>query len=268
MKRQEYTEKLIHLYKNTFKKEGQPSERYYQTKPTIPWIGEHYDKHRILIYASAENLGDWVDETKYRSAFFTEKAFNRHTNFWNKKDEGEIGIEPFDSGGLRLVGIMCLQKMGFEVPIKGDITSYIAVANLSKFSLRRNGKHNNDVGKKDLTPSRIYLQHDIKVLKPKIVINASGKKNLPLLEEHTPPPHVIDLPQYTNRQLGFWHLRKKVSCCEERGFRPILTNLINEYSGQVKKTKKNKISGGIIKNKDFVRYFRLVKGKLDMIPQH
>jgi len=261
MKKQECTEKLIYLYKNTFKKEGQPSERYYQTKPTIPWIGEHYDKHQILIYASAENLSvNYINGNK--PPFKTEKAFNRHSYFWNEKDKGEIGIEPFDKGGLRLVGIMCLRKLGFEVPKTGDITSYVAVANLSKFSLKRIGKHNNDVGKKDLTPSRIYIQHDIKVLKPKIVINASGKKNLQLLEDHTPSSHIIDLPQYIHHQRGFWHLRKKVSCCEVQEFRPILTNLINEYGGQVKKIK-NKISDGAIKSKDFIRYFCLVERKLN-----
>ena len=257
MNRQEYTAQLLHLYKDTFRKEGQPSERYYQTKPTIPWVGDHYGEHRILIYASAENLSDcWIEDNK--PPFKTEKAFNRHTNFWNEK--AEIGIEPFDTGGLRLVGIMCLQKLGFEVPKTGDITSYVAVANLSKFSLKHPGKRNKDVGKKDLTPSWVYIQHDIDVLKPRIIINASGKK---LLEECTPSSSVVDLPQYTDRQLGFWHLRKKGLCCEVQEFRPILTNLINKYSGQVKKIKKNKISDGTIKSKDFIRYFCLVERKLN-----
>lgn len=252
MERQEYTEKLAHLYEDTFKKEGRPSECYYQTKPTIPWIGDYYGEHRILIYASAENLGDWVYETEYRSAFFTEHAFNRHTNFWNKKDEGKIGIEPFDIGGLRLVGIMCLRKLGFEVPPMQDITTYVAVANLSKFSLKRIGKRNNDVDKKDLTPSLVYVQHDIEVLEPGIIINASGKK----LKNHTPPSDVIDLPQYTHQQLGFYHLRKKVSCYDVQEFRPVLTSLIKEYSGQLKEVEKK------ISNDDFVRYFCLVQRRL------
>jgi len=267
MKEQEYTEKLVHLYKDTFEKEGQPSERYYQTKPTIPWICKHYGEHRILIYASAENLGDWVYGTEYRSAFFTEEAFNRHTNFWNKKDEGKIGIEPFDTGGLRLVGIMCLRKLGFEVPKTGDITSYVAVANLSKFSLlKRNSKNANVKTKRDMKPSCNYLQVDIEVLKPNLIINASGmwgdwlKK---IFEKFAP---VINLPQYTDRQLGFWHLRKNGLCCGVQEFRPILTNLINEYGGQVKKIK-NKISDGTIRSKDFIRYFCLVERELAQLKE-
>lgn len=260
MKRQEYTEKLVHLYKDTFKKEGQLSECYYQTKPTIPWIGDHYGEHRILIYASAENLNDdWIRKGKNKSLFYGEEAFNRHARFWECDEK--IRIEPFDTGGLWLVGIMCLRKLGFEVPPMQDITTYVAVANLSKFSLKRIGKRNNDVGEKELTPSWVYIKHDIEVLRPRIVINASGKKNLQLFKEHTPSLHVVDLPQYTDRQLGFYHLRKKVSCCEVQEFRPLLTSLIKEYSGQLKKVEK-KISDGTIKNDDFVRYFCLVQQRL------
>jgi len=264
MKTQEYIEKLVHLYKDTFKKdkkEGWLSQRYYQTKPTIPWIGDHYGEHRILIYASAENLNDdWI--RKNEALLYREEAFNRHARFWECDEK--IRIEPFDTGGLRLVGIMCLLKLGFEVPKRGDITSYVAVANLSKFSLKPIGKRNRDVGKKELTPSWVYIQHDIEVLKPRIVINASGKRNLQLLENHTPSSHVIDLPQYTHGQLGFYHLRKKVPCSEVQEFRSVLTSLIKEYSGQLKKVQ-NKISEGTIKSDDFVRYFCLVQRKLRKI---
>jgi len=207
LEKQEYTEKLVYLYEDTFKEEGWPPERYYQTKPTIPWIGDHYGEHRILIYASAENLGDvWIG--KNEALFNGEEAFNRHARFW-ESGEKEIGIAPFDTGGLRLVGTMCLRKLQFEMPKTEDVTRYVAVANLSKFSLKRTGKCNRDVGEKELKLSRSYIQHDIEVLKPRIVINASGKK----LKNHTPSSDVIDLPQYTHQQLGFYHLRKKVSCC-------------------------------------------------------
>jgi len=165
-----------------------------------------------------------------------------------------------------LVGIMCLRKLGFEVPEKGDITSYIAVANLSKFSLKRIGKYNNDVGKKDLTPSMIYIQHDIKVLKPKIVINASGKKNLHLFEDHNPSSHVIDLPQYTKNQLGFHHLRRKGLDSQVLKLKCFLEELIDKYKtilGDVCK----KMSNGVIRSDDFVRYFCLVQRELDRIPQ-
>ena len=258
MKRQEYTEKLVHRYKDTFrnKKDGQPSKHYYQTKPTIPWVGDHYSEHRILIYASAENLNDdWI--RKNEVLFYQEEAFNRHARFWECDEK--IRIEPFDKGGLRLVGIMCLRKLGFEVPKTGDITSYVAVANLSKFSLKRIDKRNKDVGKKELTPSWVYIQHDIEVLKPRIIINASGKKNLQVLKDHTPSSYVIDLPQYTHGQLGFYYLRKKVSCCEVQKFRPVLTNLIKEYGSQLKEVE-NKISNG---GDDFIRYFCLVERKLN-----
>ncbi|GAH57284.1 unnamed protein product, partial [marine sediment metagenome] len=252
MKRQEYTAKLLHLYKDTFRKEGQPSERYYQTKPTIPWVGDHYGEHRILIYASAENLGDWVDETKNKSAFFTEHAFNRHNFFWSGK--GEIGIEPFDRGGLRLVGIMCLRKLGFEVP--KDITSCVAVANLSKFSLKRNGSNADVKTKRDMKPSCNYLQIDLKVLKPNLIINASGMGGVwlkKIFEEFTP---VINLYQYTKTQRAFHNLRSKIEDLQVQEFRPVLTKLIKEYGDQLKEIE-NKIS-----KDDFIRYFCLVQSKL------
>ena len=254
MNRQEYTAQLLHLYKDTFRKEGQPSERYYQTKPTIPWVGNHYGEHRILIYASAENLScGYINNNK--PPFKTEDAFNRHTYFLNEKGKGEIGIEPFDRGGLRLVGIMCLRKLGFEVP--KDITSYVAVANLSKFSLKRNGSNADVKTKKDMKPSCNYLQIDLEVLKPNLIINASGMGGVwlkKIFEEFTP---VINLYQYTKTQRAFHNLRSKITDLQVQGFRPVLANLIKEYGGQLKEIK-NKIS-----KDDFIRYFCLVERKLN-----
>ncbi len=269
MKRQEYAEKLIQLYEDTFKKEGQPSERYYQTKPTIPWIGDHYDKHRILIYASAENLGDWVNGTGNRSAFFTEQAFNRHANFWNKKVKGEIGIAPFDTGGLRLVGIMCLRELGFKVPETEDITSYVAVANLSKFSLKGNGNNVDVKTKKDMKPSCNYLQIDLEELKPDLIINVSGNRGNwldKIFEEFAPNSYVIDLPQYTKNQLGFHYLRRKGLDSQVLKLKCFLEELIDKYEtilGDVCEKKSN----GVIRSDDFVRYFCLVQRELDRIPQ-
>jgi len=254
MNRQEYTAQLLHLYKDTFRKEGQPSERYYQTKPTIPWVGDHYGEHRILIYASAENLSDCYI-TKNEPPFKTEKAFNRHTYFLNEKGKGEIGIEPFDRGGLRLVGIMCLRKLGFEVP--KDITSCVAVANLSKFSLKRNGSNADVKTKRDMKPSCNYLQIDLEVLKPNLIINASGMGGVwlkKIFEEFTP---VINLYQYTKTQRAFHNLRSEITDLQVQEFRPILTNLIKEYGGQLKEIE-NKIS-----KDDFIRYFCLVERKLN-----
>ena len=254
MNRQEYTAQLLHLYKDTFRKEGQPSERYYQTKPTIPWVGDHYGEHRILIYASAENLSDcWTEDNK--PLFKTEKAFNRHAYFWNEKGKGEIGIEPFDRGGLRLVGIMCLRKLGFEVP--KDIISYVAVANLSKFSLKQNGTNADVKTKRDMKPSCNYLQIDLEVLKPNLIINASGMGGVwlkKIFEEFTP---VINLYQYTKTQRAFHNLRSEITDLQVQEFRPILTNLIKEYGGQLKEIE-NKIS-----KDDFIRYFCLVERKLN-----
>lgn len=263
MKRQEYTERLVHLYKDTFKKDGRPSERYYQTKPTIPWIGEHYGEHRILIYASAENLGDWIRKGKNKSLFYGEEAFNRHARFW-ECDEN-IRIEPFDTGGLRLVGIMCLKKLGLEIPQTEHIAHYIAVANMSKFSLlQRNGKNVDVKTKKDMKPSCNYLQIDLEILKPNLIINASGNWGKwldKIFKEFAPGSCVISLPQYAKKQLGFHYLRGEISDLQVQGFKRFLGNLIEKYEailGDVGEKKKN----GAIRSDDFVRYFCLVQQRL------
>jgi len=131
-----------------------------------------------------------------------------------------------------------------------EVADYFAVGNLSKFSLKRQRNHNVDVRPDNLQESTAYLQHDLEVLAPRYIINASGKP-FPFAAVST----IISIPQYTHSQLGFYRLRSKVSEKEVSAFRPVLQQIMNKYKRQLPYMRR-KISNEIIKSDDFVRYFR------------
>ena len=119
--------------------------------------------------------------------------------------------------------------------------------------------------KRDMKSSCNYLQIDLEELRPDLIINASGMGGNwldKIFKEFAPNSYVMDLPQQTDTQLGFWHLQKNGLCCGVQEFRPTLTNLIKKYGGLLKKVE-NKISKEAIRSKDFIRYFCLVQKKLN-----
>lgn len=238
---------LITRYKATFVKNGFP-DGFFETIPPIPWIGQKYSQFKILIYASAENLSQgWI--TKNLDLFTTPAAYNRHTEFM--KREQKIRIQPFDTGGLRLISILCLHLLRFSPSAREDIADYVAVGSLSKFSPMRQQNRNVDVGPDRLRASTAYLQHDLDVLAPRYIINASGKP-LPL----TVTSPIISIPQYTHSQLGFYHLRSRVGDEDVSALRPWLQDAIQEYKEQLSSVCR-KMRDNVIRSADFVRYFCL-----------
>lgn len=127
--------------------------------PYIPLIGKSYEKFKILIYATAQNMADNDDVAKRYSDHFDKlverlyysKNFDRkypHDHLCYK----EVDIAPYNQGVLpALAGIFIYTVCHEALTSFDNIQDHIAVSNYYKFSLH---------GKKDINPVRRSKQFD------------------------------------------------------------------------------------------------------------
>ena len=110
-------EKLLIEYSEIFsQKENRPEWAVKKNNseeiviPSIPFIGKNYEKTKILLYASAENLGDykgcWLDNN--------DVAKNRHRLWLDKHSDNcffpDVHIAPMNKGGLvNIIGYVSMK---------------------------------------------------------------------------------------------------------------------------------------------------------------
>lgn len=146
---------------------------------TIPFIGKEFGKHtRVLLYASAENLVDYTSN-QYTYLDNDDYAINRHRASFDewKEEDGifpSVHIAPVNNGCLAIATCYILEELGIkdkeEQISPTDFLEKIAVANFGKFSIE--GKTNKDYASDSdpLSMSDPYIEEDIKILKPDIII--------------------------------------------------------------------------------------------------
>jgi len=174
-------EKLKIEYSKIFlNKENQPSWAVKKKNidelvyPSIPFVGNDYDKTKIFLYASAENLANycgWLDENKIAS--------NRHRTWFEEKSDNcffpKVHINPLNNGGLvNIVGYVAMKlSPDFQFKTPRELLEGVAFANFGKFSISddRNNKNIDYAGNyKKLSDSIEYIKADLVFLKPKVVI--------------------------------------------------------------------------------------------------
>lgn len=177
-------------------------------RPTIPFVGKKYatQNPKILVYASAENLSEyWKGNDKHWPEDWLDddvRAMNRHRNCFDDKAMQKNKILPYvhcgpmDDGGL-LTAIMYLASKLRDGCVDEPYTFYetIAFGNYGKFSIetelqrtiRSNPQLSNEEKKhlkkylkrcnidyatmlEYLKVSRCYVEEDIIVLKPDVII--------------------------------------------------------------------------------------------------
>lgn len=121
--------------------------------PYIPFVGKHYEKYRILFYATAQNL-KLEDPLLVTYANNREKLIERlwYSNKFKNKypidkfSYTDIDIQPVHDGVIpAYLGIFILTKLGINInKIRNfnNLIDKVAVSNYYKFSLRT--KFNND----------------------------------------------------------------------------------------------------------------------------
>jgi hypothetical protein len=179
----EYVKDLKKAYKNVFKNvENRPKWAVKKSNeediifPAIPFVGNHYEKTRLLLYASAENLvgykndnSTYLDEDKY--------AIDRRRNQYNWKEKPDyfpyIHISPVNDGSLIIVAayILKLLKKKIKYSNPHEFIETIAVDNFAKFSIETNTKNKDYVGDiSKLKASFEYVEKDLAILNPEILI--------------------------------------------------------------------------------------------------
>lgn len=130
--------------------------------PYIPLVGKSYEKFKILIYATAQNMAhnrdvakrysdhfDKLVERLYYSKNFERKYPHNHLSF------NEVDIEPYNQGVLPALAGIFIYTVCHKVLTNFDsIQDHIAVSNYYKFSLH--ALH----GKNDINPVQRSKQFD------------------------------------------------------------------------------------------------------------
>ena len=174
-------EELLKTYAEIFsKKDDQPdwAVRKINNKediviPSIPFIGKCYEKTRILLYASVENLNDYDGRLDDNNI-----AENRH-RFWfdnySNRFFPNFHIEPVSNGALvNIIGYISIKlfpENKFDTP--KELLERVAIANFGKFSIRVEAKMKNiDYAGdyKKLFKSFEYVKADLELLRPNILI--------------------------------------------------------------------------------------------------
>jgi hypothetical protein len=140
--------------------------------PAIPFIGKNYNKTKVLLYASAENLtgyDGYLDNDNF--------AINRRREYYNedKKEEKPfpgVHIGPVGDGSLLIVSAYILNILGIKLEYSTpyEFIEYIAVDNFCKYT--KGSLRNEDYAgvTEKIEKSFSYIENDLKILKPKIII--------------------------------------------------------------------------------------------------
>lgn len=175
MKLNQLEKKIFEEYKCIFKKYP---DWAFQLYPTIPVIGNKMNKmqKRVLSYASAENITNKDYEELRRLPLGEQFCRGRHSqeNQKNNNYFKNVHINPFETGLQYIITWFMLKELGLKKFSNQpyNFAEEIAIANISKFTIRRNeAKRNNDPKAwEEFEPSIPYLTKDFKIIKPDIVI--------------------------------------------------------------------------------------------------
>ena len=156
------------------KKKSNPKEIIH---PSIPFVGKNYDNTKILLYASAENLTYYTEQDDIIDYLDNDKiAIDRHRycfeNCSNDRFFPHVHIEPVNNGALILIAAYItkvLKQKEFANPF--EFAENIAIANFGKFSIQSTNKNYDYAQNPVLLSSSIkYIESDLKILKPEIII--------------------------------------------------------------------------------------------------
>ncbi|MBE6844345.1 MAG: hypothetical protein E7508_01340 [Ruminococcus sp.] len=143
----------------------------------IPFVGKNYSAQdkKILLYASAENLSDYYKNGGYLDD--DNFAVNRHRNFYNDSVSKNmffpnVHIQPINDGVLLIVALYVYQKYcNNDNVTPSEFMERIAFANYCKYTIQSSEKNKDYASNAEyLKESHSYIEQDIAVLKPDIII--------------------------------------------------------------------------------------------------
>jgi hypothetical protein len=215
-----YIENLLKKYIEIFsKKENRPewavnknSNKNELVSPCIPFVGKNYEKSKILLYASVENLNYYTSsknsKIKYEWIEDNEIAINRHRYCFTRCSENSffpnVHIEPVNNGALILIVAYLIEKkikdIQYSTPY--DLVESLSIANFGKFSIQTTKNNNDYAGNYNkLSKSFEYVKSDLETLKPNIIIMPKKiiehNKIIELIKDILPNSLIIPIYQIT-----------------------------------------------------------------------
>jgi len=174
----EYQEKLKERYADLFNADKNKPDWAVKKKakeenihPAIPFVGKSYEKTKLLIYASAENLN-----TDCGHLYDDKEALNRRENTYNRNKNKyfpDLHILPVTDGSLVIVSAYILKKTGkiLQYTTPYEFIEHIAVDNFCKFSIENSGPNMDYAGIiSKVRYSLKYVEADLKILEPDMII--------------------------------------------------------------------------------------------------
>lgn len=144
--------------------------------PYVPFVGEDYSKHRLLVYGMAQNVpqnsGYWENQTSEQKARRLSDA----------SDHQKVSIAPYKQGVLPgLAGMFLHARYGVKLGTLDAVHTHLAVTNYYKFSMN-SGK--NDINPEKLPDPEAYwhlnnqlCEAELRVLQPQHIISFKGWHN-------------------------------------------------------------------------------------------
>ena len=143
--------------------------------PYVPFIGKSYSKHRILVYATAQNISHGhVEKLKWHRPNY--RLYPNGDPSESSRDSArllDIPIEPWRRGILpALVGLFIFAKFGEVIHDLESIQDHVAITNFYKFSLSDQDKDINPVSLLDEVKQKYVrlgttlVEYELDILRP------------------------------------------------------------------------------------------------------
>jgi hypothetical protein len=239
--------------------------------PYVPLVGNKYERYRILIYATAQNIPprnnlreqysknfDKLIERLYYSPGFKKRYPEDRLDFH------EVAIGPYQLGVLpALAGVFIYTIFHQKLRSFDEIQDHIGVSNYYKFSLHNKKDINpNDLPSPDLPPPDEYfvlndqlVSRELEVLKPAYVIAFRGRHVQQLLKKRGFKVEVINDPA--------WILKGASGCLKQQGsWGHKVGEIENNELVQIVNSYLNNLRGSYQGKRDSVRIY-LLKYHLD-----
>jgi hypothetical protein len=252
-----YREKLVKEYKKIFDNNKKPKWAVKKINdsskiihPAIPFVGKNYDKTKLIVYASAENLSFYKEEGYLDD---DEKAiYRRYDSIISDKKKGRyfpnFHCGPIDCGQLLIVSAYILKYLNINLNYNDpyEFVTNISADNFGKFS--EAGEKNRDYAGniERLKYSLKYIEADLKILQPKIIILLKRiyefKEIHKLIQDYLPKCLCIPIYQMFPQNINLKNRISKFPKRKQINIDPILlkwhekiTDYNNKISGQTKK---------------------------------
>lgn len=262
--KQEFQNTKIEFGKDILKNISTKTDDDIIFPPYIPFVGENYQEHRILVYSTAQNIkfDNFRNSYQKNISKLTERLY--YFDSFKKKYPDDkmsyqnIAINPYQTGVIAaLLGVFIYAKFYKVIKNLDEINDLIGISNYYKFSLN-NG--NNDINPEPTGKNKIYdyvedkeqindywtindnlVKKEIDALNPEFILSFKGRKLKELKKISKNKFKVIEINDpswvlnggggHLSKNGSWW---KKAMNCKETEINELVSHYLNFITGNYK----------------------------------